>query len=128
MRCTRLLVLEWKRFPNTTMRTHREKAAKKNQSAGRRNAMPQFRSIILRIAKEYGATNVRVFGSFARGEQRRTSDLDLLVDLPEGMSLLDHAGLKVDLEDALGMKVDVVPSDSIKPLLRERILSEAHPL
>lgn len=73
-------------------------------------------------------TNVRIFGSFARGQQRRTSDVDLLVDLPEGMTLLDLVGLKLDLEAQLNRKVDVIPSDSIKPALRQYILADARPL
>lgn len=88
----------------------------------------QLRPIVLGVAKRYGARNVRVFGSFARGEQRRTSDLDLLVELPDGSTLLDLAGLKVDLEDAIGRKVDVLTDGGISPYLRERILQEAIPL
>lgn len=71
---------------------------------------------------------MRIFGSFARGEQRRTSDIDLLVDLPKGMTLFDLVGLKLDLEERLHRKVDVVPSDSIKPTLRRYILADARPL
>lgn len=110
------------------MRTRCKQAAGKRCPSAKRDAIVQIRPIILGIAREYGATNIRIFGSFARGEQRRGSDIDLLVDLPDGMSLLDHAGLQVDLEEALGRSVDVVPADSIKPLLRDRILAEARPL
>jgi predicted nucleotidyltransferase len=94
-------------------------------------ASPRLRSLratVLPIARAHGASNIRVFGSFARGEQRKGSDVDLLVHLPARASLLDLVGLKLDLEDALGRKVDVVPDDSIKPALRDRILSEARPL
>ena len=87
-----------------------------------------LRPIVLKVAREYGISNVRIFGSFARGEQRKTSDVDLLVDLPEGMSLFDLSGLKIDLEDALKRKVDVVPARSIKPMLRDRIFAEARSL
>ena len=90
--------------------------------------LKQMRAVILRIAKKYHISNVRVFGSFARGEERCDSDLDLLVDAPEGMTLFGLAGFTVDLEDALARKVDVVPSDSIKPALRHNILAEARPL
>jgi uncharacterized protein len=89
---------------------------------------PATRARILRIARAYGVRNVRVFGSFARGDQRTGSDIDLLVEMPEGSSLLDLAGLKVALEEALRRKVDVVPDDSIKPALRDRILTEARAL
>src|SRR5580704_17754880 len=87
-----------------------------------------IRGTVLPIARVHGVRNVRIFGSFARNEQRRTSDVDLLVDLPEGMTLLDLAGHKIDLEEALKRKVDVVPSDSIKPALRKYILADARPL
>lgn len=90
--------------------------------------MALLRPVVLRIARKYGVTNVRIFGSFARGEQRKTSDIDLLVDLPDTMSLLDLSGLKIDLEDALKRRVDVVPARSIKPALRSTILAEARPL
>ncbi len=90
-----------------------------------RRTLSRLRQAVLPIAGRYGVGNVRLFGSFVRGEQRKTSDVDLLVDLPDDMSLLDLSGLKIDLEDALHRKVDVVPSHTIKPALRERILSEA---
>lgn len=87
-----------------------------------------MRGPIHRVARKYGVKNVRVFGSFARGEERKTSDIDLLVDLPDSMTLIQLSGLKIALEEELKMKVDVVPSRSIKPALRENILSEARPL
>lgn len=90
--------------------------------------LADVREKVLRIAREHGARNVRIFGSFARGEQRRTSDVDLLVDLPPGASLLDRIGLKLDLEEALQRKVDVLTEGGISPYLRERILAEARPL
>ncbi|TSC97348.1 MAG: hypothetical protein Greene101449_1232 [Candidatus Peregrinibacteria bacterium Greene1014_49] len=90
--------------------------------------MASLRPVVKRIARKHGATNVRVFGSFARGEQRKTSDVDLLVELPKGSSLLDLVGLKIDLEDALKRKVDVLTDQGISPYLRDRILQEAQPL
>ena len=87
-----------------------------------------LRGPIHKVARQYGVKNVRVFGSFARGEQCETSDIDLLVDLPNEMTLFQLSGLKIALEEALKMKVDVIPSDSIKPALRNSILSEARTL
>ena len=101
---------------------------KKPTKAHRQPTLAQMRPVILRIAERYGATNVRIFGSFARGEQRQRSDIDLLVTIPRKASLLDIVGIKVDLEEALCRKVDVVPDDSIKPLLRDHILAEARAL
>lgn len=83
---------------------------------------------ILRIAAEHGAHNVRVFGSVIRGEASNESDVDFLVEFDPGTSLLKHAGLVAALEELLGRKVDVAPEKSLKPRIRERILSEARPL
>ena len=88
----------------------------------------QQREAILRIAAKYGARNVRVFGSMIRGADTDLSDIDLLVDLESGRSLLDQVGLKQELEDLLGRSVDVVVEGGISPYLEERILSEAVPL
>jgi len=80
---------------------------------------------IARIATAHGARNVRVFGSARRGEASVTSDLDLLVDMSEGRNLLDLIALSNDLEDRLGLEVDVVTEGGLSPYLRELILSEA---
>ncbi|HLC43417.1 MAG TPA: nucleotidyltransferase family protein [Methylomirabilota bacterium] len=86
------------------------------------------RDEILRIAEKHGARNVRVFGSFARGEAGPESDIDFLVDMEPGRSLLDLGGLLADLTELLGRKVDIVTERSIYWLLRRRILKEARPL
>ena len=88
----------------------------------------KYRAEILDLAKRHGAGNVRVFGSLARDEGAETSDLDLLVTLAEGTSLLDLVGLKQDLEDLVHRPVDVVTERSLSPYLRERVLAEAVPL
>lgn len=90
--------------------------------------LQRYRAEILSLAVRHGARNVRVFGSLARGEGREGSDLDLLVTLGEGRSLLDVVGLKQDLEDLIHRPVDVVTEQSLSPYLRERVLSEAIPL
>jgi predicted nucleotidyltransferase len=86
------------------------------------------RDAVLRIAAKYGARNIRVFGSASRGEASARSDLDFLVDLESGRSLLDQVGLKQELEELLGRNVDIVVEGGISPYLEERILSEAVPL
>ncbi len=83
------------------------------------------REDILRTANKYGAFNVRVFGSVARGEADEKSDIDLLVDMEPGRSLFDLGGLLTDLEDLLGCNVDVVTEDSLRARIRERVLKEA---
>ncbi len=83
------------------------------------------REDILRTANRYGAFNVRVFGSVARGEADSESDIDLLVDMEPGRSLLDLSGLLIDLEDMLGCNVDVVTERGLRDRIRERVLKEA---
>ena len=86
------------------------------------------RDEIVALAARYGASNVRVFGSAARGEERPESDIDLLVTLNPGTSLLDHIALIQDLEDLLGRKVDVVSDRAVHWYIRDRIMAEARPL
>ncbi len=83
---------------------------------------------IREVAERHGATHVRVFGSFVRGIQRPDSDLDLLVDLEPGRSLLDLIAIKQDLEDLLGRRVDVATTRSLSPYIRDAVLKEALPL
>ena len=80
---------------------------------------------IQQIARQHGARNLRVFGSVARGEAAEGSDLDLLVEMEPGRSLLDLVAIKQDLEELLGCKVDVVTEAAVSPYLRERVLNEA---
>ena len=83
------------------------------------------RNEIVQIARQHGATNVRIFGSIARGEGDQNSDVDFLVDLERGRSLLDLGGLLMDLQKLLGRPVDVVTEKGLRPRIRERILREA---
>ena len=93
-----------------------------------RELLVSKRDEILRVAAKYGASNVRVFGSVARGEAGPESDVDLLVELEPGRSLLDHVALLQDLEDMLFRKVDVVNEKALHPCVRGRVLREATPL
>ena len=87
----------------------------------------ESRDEISRIATEHGASNVRVFGSAGRGEVG-ARDLDLLVDMAEDRNLLDLIALSQELEDELGIDVDVQTEAGLSPYLRDRILAEAVPL
>jgi uncharacterized protein len=86
------------------------------------------REEILRIAAKNGAGNVRIFGSVVRGEADLASDVDLLVTLEPGTTLLDHAALILELEELLGCKVDVASDRGLRPRVKERVLSQAVPL
>lgn len=86
------------------------------------------REEILRAALRHGASNLRVFGSVARGEADEASDVDFLVDVEWGRSLLDLGGLLADLQELLGRRVDVVTEQGLKARIRERVLREARPL
>jgi predicted nucleotidyltransferase len=85
----------------------------------------RYRNQILALTESRGAHNVRVFGSIARGDQQSYSDVDLLVDFEPGCSLLDLTGLWLDLESALGCKVDVVSSRWLRPGLASEVLRDA---
>jgi len=86
------------------------------------------RQEILAIAARHGAHNLRVFGSAARGETGPESDLDILVEMEPGRSLMDHVALMHDLEDLLQRKVDVVSERALHWYIRDRVLAEATPL
>lgn len=86
------------------------------------------RAEILRTAESHGATNVRVFGSVARGDAGLDSDVDFLVRFDENTTLLQHNALIRELDDLLGCKVDVVSERGLRPRIRDRVFGEAVPL
>jgi predicted nucleotidyltransferase/uncharacterized protein with HEPN domain len=86
------------------------------------------REEILRTAIKYGASNVRIFGSVARGEADAASDIDLLVDVEPGRTLFDLSELIFDLQELLGHDVDLVTEKGLHNRIRERVLKEAIPL
>ena len=88
------------------------------------NRVTEIKEKILDILKKYGVRRAAVFGSFARGDFRADSDIDLIVELEEGRSLLDLAGLKIEIEERLGKRVDVLTFNSIHPFLKEQIIRE----
>lgn len=86
------------------------------------------REKILEIAARYHVADVRVFGSMARGDADETSDVDLLVTLPPGVSGLALGGLVVDVQELVGRRVDVLTERGLHPALRNQVLKEAQPL
>lgn len=83
------------------------------------------RGAILGLAAQHGARKVRLFGSVARGEASPLSDVDLLVEMEEGRSLLDLVAFWQDVEELLGCQVDVITDGGVSPYLRDRIYAEA---
>jgi len=83
-----------------------------------------IREVVVPVLKRHGVTRAAVFGSVARGEGRPDSDVDIVVEFEEGRSLLDQAGLRLELAELLGRVADVVTYASLHPRLRERILRE----
>jgi len=83
---------------------------------------------ILALAAKYGASDVRVFGSVARGTADENSDVDFLVNLAPGRSLFDLGGLLYELQKLLGRNVDVITPDGLRPRIRDRVLREAVPI
>lgn len=86
------------------------------------------RQEILNIARKHGAVSVKLFGSAARGDEVESSDVDFVVELEPGRSLLDLGGLQVDLERLLGCDVDVVTVRGLRERIRARVLEEAVPV
>lgn len=91
-------------------------------------AVQEHRDEILEIAERHGASNVRAFGSVARGTAGPDSDLDLLVEMGPNRSPWFPGGLIMDLEELLGYHVDVTTERGVHPVIRDRVLAEARPL
>jgi hypothetical protein len=87
--------------------------------------LPKHRETIRRLVSEAGMSNPRVFGSVLHGEDQEGSDLDILVDPAPRTSLLDMAGLQIELESHLGVKVDVRTPRELHERFREKVLSES---
>lgn len=88
------------------------------------NSLEEVKTLAIPILKAHKIKKAAVFGSFARGDFDDKSDVDILIEPPEGFSLFDLAGLHLDLEDTLGRKVDVVIYNSINPLIKGRVMKE----
>jgi len=80
---------------------------------------------LIKLLKKYGAKRIEIFGSYARGEKRTDSDLDVIVEFSERKSLLELVGIEQELEDSLGIKVDLLTKQSISPYLIEKIEKES---
>ena len=92
------------------------------------SAVAEIRDKVQRVMRKRGVLRAGIFGSVASGEQTEESDVDFLVELEKGRTLLDLSGLRLDLADLLGCHVDVVTPNALHPRLRERILGELVPI
>ena len=95
---------------------------------GIREIIEDKREAILALAAKHGASNVRVFGSVAKGQADETSDVDFLVDMEPNRSLFDIGGLLMDLQDLLGRKVDVVTEAGLHWYIRDKVIQQAETL
>ena len=93
-----------------------------------RNRIENVKSMVVPVLEKYQVKKASFFGSIARGKLEKESDIDILVELSDEWSLFDFIGLKNELEDAVGRKVDLVEYETIKKPLKERILSEQVPI
>ena len=91
---------------------------------GKNSDIEGVKQKILPILRRHSVTRAGLFGSIVLGDVKKSSDIDVLVEIEDDISLLDFVGIKIELEEATGRKVDLVEYDTIKPLLRERILNE----
>jgi len=83
----------------------------------------EMKKKIVKILKKNKVVRAGIFGSYARGEQKKNSDIDILVEIKKKISLFDFVGIKLELEDELGKKVDLVEYKIIKPRIKENILN-----
>ena len=89
-----------------------------------RTSVEEIKQRILPILQKYNIKRAGLFGSYARGEMREDSDIDILVEVADDISLLGFVGIKLEIEDILGKKIDLVEYNTIKPLIRERVIKE----
>jgi len=95
-----------------------------NKGDNMKTHIEEIKQKTLPILQRYRVKRAGLFGSYVRGEMREDSDIDILVEIERDISLLDFVGIKLEIEEALGRKIDLVEYSTIKPLLKERILNE----
>jgi predicted nucleotidyltransferase len=85
----------------------------------------EIKKEIISILIKHGIKRISVFGSYARNEATPKSDLDLIVEFPKGITLLDHVGIEMELSEALNMKIDLLSRNGISPYIKDQVLKEA---
>jgi len=88
------------------------------------NQIEEVKDKIVKVLKKHGVKRGGLFGSLVRGEMKEDSDIDILIEIENDISLLDFVGIKLEIEEGLGRKVDMVEYCTIKPSIRDRILKE----
>ena len=88
----------------------------------------EIKKRIIPILRQHGIKRAGIFGSAATGEDKKDSDIDILVEIQSDLSLLDFVGIKLELEETLGRNIDLVEYDTIKPAIREQILAQEVPV
>lgn len=94
-----------------------------NKKINNKREIEKIKKIVVPILKQHKVKRAGIFGSYARGEQKKDSDVDILIEI-ENISLLDFVGIKLDLEEAIRKKVDLVEYRAIKPLIKKYILDD----
>ncbi len=89
-----------------------------------RQNLKELQKEIVPILKRNGVTKAGIFGSYARGEEKKSSDVDILIEMPGEKSLFDMGGLKIELEEKIKRKVDLVEYCTVHPKLKNQILKE----
>ena len=97
---------------------------KPNQRQTMTDQIEDVKDKIVKVLKNHGVKRGGLFGSLVRGEMKEDSDIDILVEIEKDISLLDFIGIKLEIEDGLGRKVDLVEYCAIKPSIRDKILKE----
>lgn len=97
---------------------------KPNQRQTMTDQIEEIKAKIVKVLKKHGVKRCGLFGSLVRGEMKEDSDIDILVEIEKDISLLDFIGIKLEIEDGLGRKVDLVEYCAIKPSIRDKILKE----
>jgi len=87
-------------------------------------SIQEIKETITPILQRYGVIKAAIFGSLAKGETKTASDVDILVEIKSDISLLDFIGIKLEIEEAIKMKVDLVEYDTIKSIIKEKVLAE----
>ncbi|HDZ16955.1 hypothetical protein LCGC14_1554850 [marine sediment metagenome] len=85
----------------------------------------EIKKKIISILIKHGIKKILVFGSYVRNEATPKSDLDLIVEFPEGTSLIDHVGIEIELSEALNMKIDLLSRNGISPYIKNQVLKDA---